>query len=65
MLAVAVLPRESVTVTLIFSVPVPAITPVVNDAAVYVFPSAVVLYDLIVDGGLRDAVASIFSFAYP
>ena len=49
MLAVAVLPLESVTVTLIVNVPLPAIVSVVNDAAVYVLPSAVVLYALIVD----------------
>ena len=43
-LVVAVLPLESVTVTLIVSVPLLAMTAVVNDAAVYVLPSAVVLY---------------------
>ena len=43
MLAVFVLPLESVTVTLIVSVPVPAITPVSTVAAVYVLPSASVL----------------------
>ena len=48
-LAVAVLPLESVTVTLIVNVPLPAMASVVNDAVVYVLPSAVDLYALIVD----------------
>ena len=42
-------PLESVTVVEIASVPLPEIDAVVKLAAVYVFPSAVVLYPLIVD----------------
>ena len=40
--SVAVLPLESVTVALIVSVPLLLIAPVVNDADVYLLPSAVV-----------------------
>ena len=48
-LAVFVRPLESVTVVVMVSVPATVMTPVVTVAAVYVLPSAVVLYDLIVD----------------
>ena len=37
--SVAVLPLESVTVELIVNVPLPLITPVVNEADVYLLPS--------------------------
>ena len=45
----AVLPLESVTVVLIVNVPEPDKADVVMLAEVYVFPSMVVLYALIVD----------------
>jgi hypothetical protein len=47
-LAVAVLPLESVTVVLIVNVPLLDITPALNEAEVNVFPSKVVFLDLIV-----------------
>jgi hypothetical protein len=64
-LAVAVLPLESVTVTLIVNVPLLAITLVVNAAAVYVLPSAVVLYCLMVEPLLPDAVTFTLNFDFP
>ena len=55
----AVLPLESVTVVLIVSVPLPASAAVVTLAEVYVLPSMVVLYDLIVEPWLPAALTSI------
>ena len=64
-LAVAVLPLESVTVTLIVTFPALETAPVVNDAAVYVFPSAVVLYALIVEPYNPEAEIVTFNFDKP
>lgn len=65
MLAVAVLPLESVTVTDIVSVPFPDMTSVVKLAAVYVFPSAVVLYSFMVEPLLPEAVIATLNFDFP
>ena len=64
-LAVAVLPLESVTVTEMVNVPLPATTPVVKLAVVYVFPSAVVLYAFMVEALLPEAVISTLNFDIP
>ena len=58
----AVLPLESVTVTLMVNVPLFDNAEVVKDFEVYVFPSTVVLYDEIVAPSLPDAVMTIFRF---
>lgn len=65
MLAVAVLPLESVTVTEMVSVPLPEMASVVKLAEVYVLPSAVALYDLMVEPLLPDAVAVTLNFDIP
>ena len=61
----AVLPLESVTVVCIVNVPLPDSADVVTLAVVYVLPSILVLYDLIVEPWLPDALTSIFSFDLP